>query len=250
VAFLPHLSQQAWLLVAFSAFCIGFTKAGFGGFGLIAVLVMALAFPAKESTGAVLPMLIMADFMAISVYRRHVSWGDLRRLIPSTFLGLIAGWLMMSRISNANFTHFLGWLILSMMALVLWQRFDKRILGGIMHHPVLATGSGFLAGVTTMMANAGGPAMTFYLLAKRFDKMAFVGTCAWFFCVTNLVKVPLSWNLGLITSSSLLIDLLMLPSIVAGMVVGRLLLGKVTQSLFEWLAIVMATLSALKLILS
>ncbi|MEI7963252.1 MAG: sulfite exporter TauE/SafE family protein, partial [Verrucomicrobiota bacterium] len=73
MAFLPHLSQQAWLLVAFSAFCIGFTKAGFGGFGLIAVLVMALAFPAKESTGAVLPMLIMADFMAISVYRRHVS---------------------------------------------------------------------------------------------------------------------------------------------------------------------------------
>ena len=247
---LPHLSAQAWLLVAFSASCIGFTKAGFGGFGLIAVLLMAQAFPTKESTGAVLPMLIMADFMAISVYRRHVSWGDLWRLIPSTFLGLIAGWLLMSRIPNDLFTHFLGWLILSMMALVLWQRLDKRVLSGIMHHQVLATGSGFLAGVTTMMANAGGPAMTFYLLAKRFDKMAFVGTCAWFFCVTNLVKVPLSWNLGLITPSSLLIDLIMLPAIVAGMIAGKLLLGKFSQNVFEWLAIVMATISALRLILS
>ena len=247
---LLHLSPQAWLLVSLSAFCIGFAKAGFGGFGLIAVLLMAQAFPSKESTGAVLPMLIMADFMAISVYRRHVSWGDLWRLVPSTFLGLIAGWLLMSRIPNELFTHFLGWLILTMMVLVLWQRLDKRILAGIMHHPVLAAGSGFLAGATTMMANAGGPAMTFYLLAKRFDKMAFVGTCAWFFCITNLVKVPLSWNLGLISSSSLLTDLLALPAIVTGMVAGRLLLGKVSQTVFEWLAIVMATLSALKLILS
>ena len=71
---LLHLTPQAWMLVAVSAFCIGFTKAGFGGFGLIAVLLMAQAFPAKESTGAMLPMLIMADFMAISAYRRHVSW--------------------------------------------------------------------------------------------------------------------------------------------------------------------------------
>ena len=156
---------------------------------------------------------------------------------------------MMSRIPDDRFAHFLGWLILVMMALVLWQRFDKRILSGIMHHPVLATGSGFLAGVTTMMANAGGPPMTFYLLAKRFDKMAFVGTCAWFFCVTNLVKVPLSWNLGLITISSLVINLIMLPAIVAGMVAGRLLLGKVSQGAFEWVAIVMAIASAARMIL-
>jgi uncharacterized membrane protein YfcA len=119
-----------------------------------------------------------------------------------------------------------------------------------MHHPVLATGSGFLAGVTTMMANAGGPAMTFYLLAKRFDKMAFVGTCAWFFCVTNLVKVPLSWNLGLITISSLAINLMMLPAIVVGMVAGRLLLGKVSQAAFEWVAIIMAIASAARMIMA
>ena len=247
---LLHLTPQAWLLVAVSAFCIGFTKAGFGGFGLIAVLLMAQAFPAKESTGAMLPMLIMADFMAISAYRRHVSWGELWRLLPSTFLGLITGWLMMCRIPDDRFAHFLGWLILVMMALVLWQRFDKRILSGIMHHPVLATGSGFLAGVTTMMANAGGPPMTFYLLAKRFDKMAFVGTCAWFFCVTNLVKVPLSWNLGLISISSLVINQIMLPAIVAGLLGGRLLLGKVSQAFFEWLAIVMAIASAARMIMA
>ena len=89
-----------------------------------------------------------------------------------------------------------------------------------------------------------------YLLARKLDKMAFVGTCAWFFCVTNLVKVPLSWNLGLISISSLVINLIMLPAIVAGLLGGRLLLGKVSQAFFEWLAIVMAIASAARMIMA
>jgi uncharacterized membrane protein YfcA len=136
-----------------------------------------------------------------------------------------------------------------MMALVLWQRFDTRVLDMVMHHPVLSGFSGFAAGVSTMMANAGGPAMTFYLLAKKFDKMAFVGTCAWFFFVTNLSKIPLSLNLGLISTSSLMLDLALVPVVAAGFLLGKSLLGKVSQGPFEWILVVMATASAIKLIL-
>jgi uncharacterized membrane protein YfcA len=119
-----------------------------------------------------------------------------------------------------------------------------------MHHPLLSTFSGFSAGVSTMMANAGGPAMTFHLLTKRFDKMAFVGTSAWFFFVINLTKVPLSLNLGLMSRSSILLNLMLLPSIVLGFITGKTLLGKVSQKPFEWLVVLMAIASAIKLILS
>ena len=156
----------------------------------------------------------------------------------------------MSRIPDRFFGHFLGWMILTMMALVVWQRFDRRILSGMMHHPVLATGSGFLAGVTTMMANAGGPAMTFYLLSKKFDKMAFVGTCAWFFFVTNLTKIPFSWSLGLITHSSLMLNLALLPAVAAGLIGGRYLLGKIPQVPFDWLLLVMSTAVAIRMIMA
>lgn len=236
------------MLVA-GAFCCGLSKGGFGGFGLMTVLLMAMVLPPKESTGAVLPLLISADLMAIGGFRRHADWKELRRLLPSTLGGLIAGWLLMGVISDARFGPVLGWMILVMMALVVWQRLDRRVLETVMHHPLLSTFSGFSAGVSTMMANAGGPAMTFHLLTKRFDKMAFVGTSAWFFFVINLTKVPLSLNLGLISGSSLLLDLMLLPSIVLGFLMGKYLLGKVSQKPFEWLVVLMATASAIKLIL-
>ena len=92
--------------------------------------------------------------------------------------------------------------------------------------------------------------MTFYLLAKNFDKMAFVGTCAWFFFLTNLTKVPLSWNLGLITTSSLILNLELLPAVIAGMVLGRYLLGKIAQATFEWLLLVMSLAVALRMIVA
>ena len=140
-------------------------------------------------------------------------------------------------------------MIIGVMILLVWQRIDRRVLATVLAHPRLASFSGFVAGVTTMLANAGGPAMTFHLLARNFDKMAFVGTCAWFFFFTNLAKVPISFGLGLITRSSLLFDLLMIPAIALGMVTGRILLDRVSQSLFEVLALLMAIAAALRLIL-
>ena len=243
-ASLPVLSCA---LVA--AFCIGLTKAGFSGFSLLAILLMAQVYPAKESTGAVLPMLIIADLMAIGVYRRHVDWRELRRLFPTTLLGLVAGGILLGKIPGPVFAQVLGWMIIGVMILLVWQRIDRRVLATVLAHPRLASFSGFVAGVTTMLANAGGPAMTFHLLARNFDKMAFVGTCAWFFFFTNLAKVPISFGLGLITRSSLLFDLLMIPAIALGMVTGRILLDRVSQSLFEVLALLMAIAAALRLIL-
>lgn len=247
---LPNLTPTAWIIAAIAAFCIGLTKSGFGGFGIIAVLLMAEIIPARESTGVVLPMLIAADLMAIGSFHRHVVWIDFWKLLPTTFLGLLTGWFLMGRIPVAIFGHLLGWMVLAMMALVLWQRFDRRVLSSIIHHPMMATGSGFLAGISTMLANAGGPAMTFYLLARGLDKMAFVGTCAWFFFVTNLAKLPMSWSLGLVTLKSLLMNFVLLPLIAAGMLFGKFFLGKIPQAPFEWLLIVMAVASAVKLILS
>lgn len=51
---------------------------------------------------------------------------------------------------------------------------------------------GAAAGFSTMVANAGGPMMTLYLLRLGVTPRAFLGTVAWFFFVVNVLKVPLS----------------------------------------------------------
>jgi hypothetical protein len=247
---IPAYTPLQWGLGLCGALCIGLSKSGFGGFGLLIVSLMAMILPAKESTGAVLPLLIAADLMAVRGFRRHADWGEIRSLLPATIPGLLAGWWLLDVIPSRIFGHLLGWMILAMMALVVWQRLDRRVLTAVMNHRALASFSGFLAGISTMMANAGGPAMTFHLLARRFDKMAFVGTCAWFFFITNLLKVPFSLSLGLISRSSLLLDLCLLPAVAAGFLLGKALLGRIPQGPFDMLLLVMSVAAALKLALS
>ena len=72
-----------------------------------------------------------------------------------------------------------------------------------------------------MIGNAAGPVMSVYLLSMRKDKMEYIGINAWFFLVVNLLKVPLQvfvWDN--ITWSSFSQNLLMLPVIGIGALLG------------------------------
>ena len=64
----------------------------------------------------------------------------------------------------------------------------------------------------------------------------------------NLAKVPLSAGLALITPASLLENAKLLPAMWLGVWLGRRLLHRVPQRLFEWLVVVFAVLAGLRLL--
>jgi len=105
--------------------------------------------------------------------------------------------------------------------------------------PHLGAGSvyGTLAGFTTMVANAGGPVMSLYLLSVGATKLRFMGTAACFFFATNLVKLPFSIGLSLVTVDTLRTALVLVPLVLLGAVIGRRLLRSIDQKLFERLVI-------------
>jgi len=111
-----------------------------------------------------------------------------------------------------------------------------------------AVALGFMAGVTTMMANAAGPVMIIYLLAMRLPKVEFVGTGAWFFFVVNWLKVPFSANLELMTAESVKLNLMMLPFIAIGAVAGIFLLKRIPQKAFNVIVQILAAAAAIKLL--
>jgi len=105
--------------------------------------------------------------------------------IPAAFAGIVAGWQAMRFVTNEQLGPVIGVIVLVMLALNYW-----RTRAGGDDAPVpsqwwFAATLGFIAGLTTMMANAAGPVMVIYLLAMRLAKLAFVGTSAWFFFVIN-----------------------------------------------------------------
>lgn len=245
-----EFSSPQWFLIAAAAVCIGLSKSGFGGVGMVAILVMAQVMPARESTGVILPMLIVADLFAVAAYRQFTIWSHLVRLLPAALVGVVTGFFLMPWIADEQFGPFIGWTTMGLLVLMVLQKFTRRLAAQVVEHPGIAWPVGWLAGVTTMLANAAGPVMTIYLLAARLPKWEFVGTAAWYFLIINVMKVPFSAALGLITPASLGLNLALVPAIAAGIFLGRWLLGKINQAVFEWLMIGFSFLGAVRLIFS
>jgi uncharacterized membrane protein YfcA len=251
-----HLEGWQWALAALGALFVGLSKTGIPGIGIFAVSLFAIIFPARASTGVVLPILIMADVVAVTSYRRHAIWSHLWRLFPWTSTGVVFGYLAMGHLDDKQVAKMIGFILVGMVFLHVWRKreTEKAIASGKTEEEMVSrsiwfvAGMGLLAGFTTMVANAAGPIMIMYLLAIGLPKMEFFGTGAWYFLLMNSFKVPFSYELGQITANSLMVDLMVAPAAIGGALFGRALLPYINQKIFEMLALALTVVAAFKLL--
>jgi hypothetical protein len=256
VEILPALELTAidWLLAATCALLVGFSKTGVTGMGIVIVPTMAMIFPAQQSPGVLLPMLIMGDVMAVGYYHRHAVWSHLLRLMPWAVIGILVAFAVLKFISwdDKTFSKLLGAIVLICIGSTFLRGRENSVdsegdaPGG---SRVFAVVMGILGGIATMIANAAGSIWSIYLLAVGLPKYQFVGTGAWFYLILNSFKVPLQINLGNINASTVAFNFAMLPAIVLGGVIGIFLLPKINQKIFNRLILALAAAAGLKLLL-
>jgi len=240
-----ELSNIEIIYLATAAYIVGFSKTSVGGLGIIVVLLMAEAFPGKESVGILLPMLVVGDLIAVIVYKKNCDWQIIARIFPLTVIGVVIGYFIIDLIPEKLFNIALGLVILSM--LVLGQIIEgKKIVASNNRYMVIFIG--ILAGIATMLANAAGPLLAMYFLQLALPKKAFVGTRAWFFLFLNIFKIPFSVNLGLITWDTLTLNFFSLPLIIIGAYIGIKFLVKIDMSIFSILIKIASFVVCLKLI--
>lgn len=249
------ISTWEFAALAAAAALVGFSKTAVSGANTVSLAVFAAVLPARESTGVLLPILIVGDTIAVLTYRRHTHWPTLWRLFPAVAAGVAAGAVFMLWADDGAVRVSIGTILLLMAGVTMWRRRqsledrpapeDTLSLKG----RVKARSYGVLGGFTTMVANAGGPVMSLYLLSAGFRKLGFLGTSAWFFLIVNISKVPLSVGLGLISARSLLLDALLVLFVLPGAVVGKLCADRINQTVFERLVIGATILGGLQLLL-
>jgi hypothetical protein len=127
------------------------------GIGILDVPLFALVLPARISTGALLPLLLLGDLFAVAWYRRQAVWSHLVRLLPLAGAGVVLGFLSMGRIGDRELKYVIGALVLALQGFSLWR--DARARGELIGRGTffLVALLGVLAGITTMMANAARP---------------------------------------------------------------------------------------------
>jgi len=214
-----NLTAPQWLIVLLCAMLVGMAKTGLSGVGLMVVPLMASVFGGRPSVGILLPILVFADALAVTYYSRHAEWKHIIRLLPWVLIGIAAGVLIGQIISDSVFNRLLAIVVLTGIVLMILQDIRKKV--NVPDNWWFSIGLGLLGGFVTMIGNSAGPIMALYLLSMRLPKNIFIGTGAWLILIINLVKVPI--HIGIwktITVQSLLFDVLMIPAIALGALLG------------------------------
>lgn len=269
------------LLFVVAALVIGYSKTSLGGLAVVSVAIFASVLPARQSTAAILAVLLVGDLVAISTYRRDCDWGLVRELLPTVLPGLALGAAFLAVVDDTWLRRSIGVLLLALVLLQLSLNRRDRARpaptvagsppplpvaepppaptgGGSPPPPADATAvrssrsaglaAGLGAGFATMTANAAGAVMTMFLVSKGVEKRRFVGTGAWFFFGVNLCKLPFSIGLGLMHWADLSRALLLAPAVVVGGWLGLHTMRRISQSGFEVAVLAASAVSALALI--
>lgn len=216
---LNQLHWYDWAVAGTGTFLLGFSKAGIRGIDILIVTLVALVFGGKASTGILLPILSMADILAVAYYKRHVEWRYFKRLLPWILVGVLFGVWIGKDLNEAVFRKVISFIILLATVLMFWL--DRRKSEDIPKNHFFAISMGLSAGITTMLGNLAGAFTNIYFLVERVPKTIFIGTAAWIFLVVNLFKIPFQvmyWdNISLATFK---ISLFLVPPMLLGFFIG------------------------------
>lgn len=239
----PDITTTAWALALTAAFVIGISKAGIKGIAIINVTLMALAFGAKESTGLIVPLLVVGDAFAVVYYNRHAQWKYILAFLPWMILGIFIGTAIGKDLPETTFKISMSVIILGTVIMMYW--WDRKKSKNVPTHWAFAGFIGTMAGITTMIGNLAGAFSNIYFLAMRLPKNQFIGTAAWLFFIVNIFKLPFHifiWKT--ITPETLIINLKLVPGIILGIIVGVRLVKIIKEQFYRKMILILTAIGA------
>ena len=248
MAILAAYSVTNWILILLGAFIIGLSKAGLKGIDMMNVTLMAIVFGGKASTGIVLPLLCVADVMAVLYYHRHAKWPHFWMLLPWMVMGILIGVWVGKDLNEILFRKIMAIIIVLTVIIMFWLEMRKTpvVPGNIF----FASGLGLVSGFTTMLGNLAGAFSNIYFLAMRMPKNDFIGTAAWVFLVINWFKLPFQviyWKN--INTTSLLTDVWLLPALLIGFLAGLKIVAKIKDDGYRKVILVLTLAGAIVIFL-
>ena len=246
----PLIDDPLFYLAAVPAVLIfGIAKGGFGGgLGVLGVPILSLVISPLQAAAILLPILCVMDLFTMLAYRGHWQWPELGTLIPGALAGIAVGTLLFGYLDPAVVKAIIGVIAIGF-SLQYWA---KLILRGNTVHRSVARGYGVIAGAvggfTSMIAHAGGPPVTMYLLRRPVDRTVFIAITSVFFAVVNYVKlVPYAW-LGQLSTENMLQSVMLMPLAPLGVGLGVWMHRRVSDRFFFNLAYTLLLLVGIKLI--
>jgi hypothetical protein len=216
LALAPLIVVLAYAVLAISGF----------GSALISIPLLALLMPVK----LVIPVVLIVDLTATLAtgmrFRRDVTLDEIKPIIPSMLLGLIAGVTLLVRLPAQWVLMALGLFIVSYAGYSLTYRERARIASKWWSLP-----TGLAGGVSSGLFGMGGPVYVVYLAARITDPAALRATLSALFSMNTAARLCLFVFSGLLVQKLVWITALcLLPFMALGLFIGHRVHLKLTRT--------------------
>lgn len=237
-----------YIILYFCALMIGVTKAGFGGgTGLIVTPLLASIMPAKEAVGLMLPLLFTTDIFAMFHYFGKWDKKNVLGLLPGALIGILIGTLILKSLPDIYLRKTIGVIAcIFVVVQLLRERLasaDKAVRFRYWH----GIPAGAATGLVSTLAHIGGVITSMYLLPQKLSNQAYVGTTTGIYFLINAAKIGPYIYLKMFTRFSLFHDLIAVPMIAIGVLVGIFLNKRISSALFSRVILILVFAMGLKL---
>jgi uncharacterized membrane protein YfcA len=221
-------SLWLWPIALFVATLTGLGKSGFGMAGGLSVPLLSLVMPPAQAAAIMLPLLLVTDLASVYAYRKEWDRANMRILVPAGLVGIGIGWIIFRMLNDDALRIVLGTIAIGFVL--------NTVLRRNMAAATVSKAKGWfwgtVSGITTFVAQAGGPPILVYLLPQRLDKRLHSGTLVVFFAVMNYAKIIPYWSLGLFSPGNLSMSLIIIPFGLIGIPLGMWLQNKMSNTMF------------------
>ena len=225
---------------------LGLSKGGFTGLSSLAMPMLSLVISPVRGAAIVLPVLIVQDWVSVWAFRRDFSPRNLFILIPSSMIGIAAGWLLAARVSEDAVRLAVG--VISI-AFVVYMLARDRLGRAPVKRPGVPGGVawGSLAGFTSFISHSGAPPFQVYVMPQHLKPRVFAGTATMFFAAVDLIKVPPYFLLGQFNRENLLASAALIPVAILSTFAGVWLVRRIAADRFYALILIITFAIGVKL---
>jgi uncharacterized membrane protein YfcA len=217
------------------------------GSGIFLVPVLTLVLPSKLALGIGAPAMLISDIVGLRYYWKEWEFHELKRLVPMGILGVFSGGYLIDIIPSRYFQFGIGIVAVGFACFQLYRSVRSRrapLKASDKPHYVPSRSwsrsvfFGYLAGLASTMAHAGGMVMSIYMLQADTPKRRFVGTFVIFSFATNLIKLFTYSIIGILSGDMVTWMAALAPLIICGGLFGNFLNHRIPQELFRNLIMV------------
>ena len=245
---LTTLSVGSILLLILASLFVGIGKGGIAGAGSVLVPLIAILLGGKDSIGFLLPLSLVASFIAAMKFREDINWMAMLKILPWAIIGILLAVYLGNLANEHEFFILLSAVILIGCAIIVIQHYTRRSTFTA-SHTFWVIFFGILAGFSSMIGNAVGPLISTLFILQRFPKKQFVSTYVWFCFFTDFFKVPFHifiWKS--ITADSIILNLYMTPAMLIGVFLGFWLVKVLPENAYKNVILTLSCVTALLLL--